>query len=67
MTTHTVTSFPAFAGRLFWMIVGPFALATLAISIAGRADGWLSPSDLIYLAGLWCISETRWWWINRGL
>ena len=29
MTTRTMTSFPAFVGRLSWMIFGPFALATL--------------------------------------
>jgi hypothetical protein len=60
MTTHTMTSFPAFAGRLFWMIVGPFALATLAISIAGRADGWLSPSDLAYFVVLSGMLAGRW-------
>jgi hypothetical protein len=55
MTTRTMTSFPAFVGRVFWMMVGPFALATLALSIVGRADGWFSPSDLLYfiiLAGM---------------
>jgi hypothetical protein len=60
VTTHTTTSFPAFAGRLIWMIVGPFALAVCALGIAGQHDGWLGPPDLIYfillagtLAGRW--------------
>ena len=55
-----MTSFPAFAGRLSWMIVGPFALATLAVSIAGRADGWLSPPDLIYFVVLVGMLAGRW-------
>ena len=60
MTTHTVTSFPAFAGRLFWMFVGPFVLATLAIRIAGQADGWLSLSDLFYFVVLSGMLIGRW-------
>ncbi len=60
MTTQTMTSFPAFVGRVFWMMVGPFALATLALSIAGRADGWLSPSDLIYFVVMAGMLIGRW-------
>ncbi len=67
MTTHTMTSFPAFAGRLFWMIVGPFTLATVAISIAGRADGWLSASDLVYFVVLGGMLIGRWTEFRFGL
>ena len=48
MATATMTSAPAFFGRLSWMIVGPFALAICTISITERGDGWFSPLDLIY-------------------
>ncbi len=60
MTTRTMTSFPAFVGRVFWMMVGPFALATLAMSIARRADGWFRPSDLLYFVVLAGMLIGRW-------
>jgi hypothetical protein len=60
MTTRTMTSFPAFVGRVFWMMVGPFALATLALSIAGQADGWFSPTDLLYFVVLAGMLIGRW-------
>jgi hypothetical protein len=60
MTTRTMSSFPAFVGRVFWMMVGPFALATLALSIAGQADGWTSPSDLLYFIVLAGMLIGRW-------
>jgi hypothetical protein len=60
VTTRTLTSFPAFVGRLCWMIVGPFALAFCAVGIAGRRDGWLSPSDLLYFFVLAGMLVGRW-------
>jgi hypothetical protein len=60
MTTHTTSSFPAVAGRLFWIFIGPFALAVCAFGIAGQRDGWLSPSDLIYVVVLAGMFIGRW-------
>ena len=48
MTTQTLTSFPALIGRVYWMIVGPFALAISAICITEQRDGWFSPLDLVF-------------------
>ena len=66
MTTRTMTSFPAVAGRLFWMIVGPFALAVTAIDIAGRRDGWLGPSDLLFFLVLAGMLAGRWTEFRSG-
>ena len=66
MTTRTMTSFPAVAGRLFWMFVGPFALAVSAIGIAGRRDGWLGPSDLFYFVVLAGMYLGRWTEFRSG-
>ena len=66
MTTRTVTSFPAFAGRLSWMIVGPFALGVCAISIAGRRDGWLSLLDVMYFVVLAGMLVGRWTEFRSG-
>jgi hypothetical protein len=60
MATATMTSTPAFFGRLSWMIVGPFALAVCTISIAQRGDGWLSPLDLVYFLVLCGMLIGRW-------
>lgn len=48
-STRAQSSPWALVGRLGWMIVGPFALAISAISIATRGDGWLGPLDVIYV------------------
>jgi hypothetical protein len=61
-----MTSFPAVAGRLFWMFVGPFALAVSAIGIAGRRDGWLGPSDLFYFVMLAGMYLGRWTEFRSG-
>jgi hypothetical protein len=66
VTTRTATSFPAFAGRLCWMIVGPFALGVCAISIAGRRDGWLSLIDVIYFVVLAGMLVGRWTEFRSG-
>jgi hypothetical protein len=60
MATQTLTSTPAFFGRLAWMIVGPFALAIFAISIAERHDGWLGLIDGIYFLVLGGMVLGRW-------
>ena len=52
MATEAMTSAPASFGRLFWMIVGPFALAICAVGIAQRDAGWFSPSDVFYFVVL---------------
>ena len=66
MTTRTMSSFPAVAGRLFWMFVGPFALAVSAIGIAGRRDGWLGPSDVFYFVVLAGMLVGRWTEFRSG-
>ncbi len=60
MTMQTTASFPALVGRLSWMIFGPFFLMALAFHIAGRADAWFDPSDLIYLVILGATFVGRW-------
>jgi hypothetical protein len=60
VTTETMTSIPALFGRLFWMILGPFALAISALSITGRRDGWFSPLDLGYFGALVGMLLGRW-------
>ena len=60
MLTRTLSSTPALFGRLAWMIVGPFALAVIALSIAERRDGWASPLDLLYFAVLGGMLLGRW-------
>ncbi len=60
MATEAMKSAPAFAGRLFWMMVGPFSLAICAISIAERPDGWLGLTDWIYFAVLGGMLVGRW-------
>jgi hypothetical protein len=49
MTSAATTSAPALFGRLYWMMVGPFALAICAMRITQRLDGWIGPFDMIYL------------------
>ncbi len=50
MTSAATTSAPAFFGRLYWMMVGPFALAICAIRITrGSTDGF-GPFDMVYFA-----------------
>jgi hypothetical protein len=66
MTTRTATSFPAFAGRLCWMIVGPFALGVCAVGIAGRRDGWLSLLDVMYFVALAVTLVGRWTEFRSG-
>lgn len=51
-STQVLSSPWALVGRLCWMIVGPFALAISAISIATRGDGWFGLLDLIYFVVL---------------
>lgn len=51
-STQAMSSPWALVGRLCWMIVGPFALAISAISIATRGGGWPGPLDLIYFVVL---------------
>jgi hypothetical protein len=58
--TEAMTSAPAFFGRLSWMIVGPFALAICAFSVAERRDGWFRPIDLIYFLVLGGMALGRW-------
>ncbi len=60
MTTRTLTSFPALLGRVYWMIVGPFALAICAICITEQHDGWLSVLDLVFWALLGAMILARW-------
>ena len=60
MATRTLSSTPAFFGRLSWMIVGPFALAIVALSIAERRDGWFALLDLIYFLILGGMLLGRW-------
>ena len=55
-----MTSIPALFGRLSWMIVGPFALAIVAISITERRDGWFSPLDLVFFVVLGGMLLGRW-------
>jgi hypothetical protein len=58
--TETMTSAPALVGRLFWMMIGPFALAICALSIVGRRDGWLSALDLMYFVVFGGMLLGRW-------
>src|SRR5262245_15897377 len=60
MSTQALSSTPAFFGRLAWMIVGPFALAIVAISISERRDGWLSPLDFLFFGVLGGMLLGRW-------
>jgi hypothetical protein len=60
MATATMTSAPAFFGRLCWMLVGPFVLAVCTIGIARWGDGWLSPLDMVYFLVLCGMLVGRW-------
>ena len=60
MATEALSSAPAVVGRLSWMIVGPFALAIVGISITERHDGWFSPLDLVFFVVLGGMLLGRW-------
>lgn len=60
MTTQTMTSFPALIGRVYWMIIGPFALAICFICITEQRDGWFSPLDWVFWALLGAMILSRW-------
>ena len=58
-TRQTTTALDLFA-RLLWVMVGPFALALLALSIARNRGGWLSPPSLAYFPVLGTTIFGRW-------
>jgi hypothetical protein len=60
VATRTLSAAPAVVGRLSWMIVGPFALALVAVGITERRDGWFGALDLIYFVVLGAMLLGRW-------
>jgi hypothetical protein len=68
MTTTTAgkPATSAVLGRLFWMMLGPFALAITAFSITERRDGWCSPLDGIYFVVLGGVFLGRWLEFRSG-
>jgi hypothetical protein len=66
MATQAMTSVPAFFGRLSWMIVGPFVLAIVAITISQRRDGWFGALDLVYFIVLGGMLLGRWLEFQSG-
>jgi hypothetical protein len=60
MASEATTSAPALLGRLYWMMVGPFALAICATRITESVPGWLGPLDVIYFLLLGGVLMGRW-------
>jgi hypothetical protein len=54
------TSASAFLGRIFWMMAGPLCLTLLAFNIIQSGSGWLTWTDLAYLAVLGGMLLARW-------
>jgi hypothetical protein len=53
-------SFGVACARVFWMMVGPMALAILAFGVAERGGGWLTGLDIAYLVTLAAMLAARW-------
>ncbi len=66
MATRTSTSTAAFFGRLFWLFAGPMFLMVLALNIAQRGTGWLTPIDLGYFLILGGMLLGRWLEFRSG-
>ena len=60
MASEATISPPALLGRLYWMIVGPFALAICATRITESVGGWLGPLDMVYFLLLGGVLVGRW-------
>ena len=55
-TTHLVPVF----GRLFWMMVGPLALALTIYFIVTSGTGWTTTADLLYFVVLGGMILGKW-------
>lgn len=58
--TYPSTSPLVALSRVFWMMVGPLALAGLAAAIIKVGTGWLTALDLAFLAVLGGMLLARW-------
>jgi hypothetical protein len=63
---NTTTSTVFVLTRLYWMMLGPFLLAIMALAMI-RGDGeWFSPSSVSYLVFLAGLPLARWWELRTG-
>lgn len=60
------TSLGVACARVFWMMVGPLALAVLAFNVALKGGGWLTAIDVAYLAVLGLVLTARWLEFRTG-
>lgn len=54
------TSFGVAVARVFWMMIGPLALAVLGLNVAMKGGGWLTATDSAYLIVLGLVLASRW-------
>jgi len=52
--------------RVFWIMIGPPALAVLAYHVASKGGGWLTGLDVAYLAVLAALLAVRWLEFRSG-
>lgn len=52
--------------RVFWMLLGPFALVLLTLSIVSRGTSWTTPADFAFLAVLLLLPSARWYEFRHG-
>jgi hypothetical protein len=60
------TSLVVALARIFWMMIGPLALAVLALNVASKGGGWLTGVDVAYLAVLGLVLAARWLEFRSG-
>lgn len=52
--------------RIFWMLLGPFALVLLGLSIVSRGESWATPADFAFLAVVMLLPYARWYEFRHG-
>lgn len=60
MNDKEAASLGEMVARLFWMMVGPLALAGLAYAILTSREGWLTAADFAFLGVLAGMMLARW-------
>lgn len=59
MSVPQETRSSAALARVYWMLLGPMALALAAFSIVKAGPGWLNPADIAYFALLAAVLAAR--------
>ncbi len=60
MNPNAATSGISTLARVFWMMLGPLALAVLGLHIVNSGSGWFTVADFVFLAFLGATILARW-------